>query len=58
FDQPVYLTNDANAFAIGEKMYGQAHQVGVGSALAVHFLADGKGVGIIGEVHRLVEIAA
>ena len=23
FDQPVYMTNDANAFAIGEKMYGQ-----------------------------------
>ncbi len=44
FDQPVYLTNDANAFAVGEKMYGQgqpyANLVGVA-------LGTGFGAGII-----------
>lgn len=44
FDKPVYLTNDANAFAIGEKMYGQgkpyANLVGIA-------LGTGFGAGII-----------
>lgn len=44
FDQPVHLTNDANAFAIGEKMYGQgqpyANLVGIA-------LGTGFGAGII-----------
>lgn len=44
FDKPVYLTNDANAFAIGEKMYGQgkpyANLVGL-------TLGTGLGAGII-----------
>jgi len=44
FGKPVYLTNDANAFAVGEKMYGQgqpyAHLVGLA-------LGTGLGAGII-----------
>ncbi len=44
FDKPVYITNDANAFAIGEKMYGQgkpfANLVGIA-------LGTGFGAGII-----------
>lgn len=44
FTQPVYLTNDANAFAIGEKMYGRgkAYANLVGLALGTGF-----GAGII-----------
>ncbi|OUJ74196.1 ROK family protein [Hymenobacter crusticola] len=44
FDKPVYLTNDANAFAVGEKMYGKgkpyANLVGIA-------LGTGLGAGII-----------
>jgi glucokinase len=44
FDKPVYLTNDANAFAVGEKMYGKgqpyANLVGIA-------LGTGFGAGII-----------
>lgn len=44
FAKPVYLTNDANAFAVGEKMYGQgqpyANLVGIA-------LGTGFGTGII-----------
>jgi glucokinase len=44
FDKPVFLTNDANAFAVGEKMYGQgqpyANLVGIA-------LGTGFGAGII-----------
>jgi glucokinase len=44
FDQPVYLTNDANAFAIGEKMYGQGRPYANLVGLA---LGTGLGAGII-----------
>jgi glucokinase len=44
FDQPVYLTNDANAFAIGEKMYGQGQPYANLVGLA---LGTGFGAGII-----------
>jgi glucokinase len=44
FDQPVYLTNDANAFAIGEKMYGQGQPYANLVGLA---LGTGLGAGII-----------
>jgi len=44
FDQPVYLTNDANAFAIGEKMYGQGKPYANLVGLA---LGTGLGAGII-----------
>ncbi|MCA8829576.1 ROK family protein [Hymenobacter pini] len=44
FGKPVYITNDANAFAVGEKMYGQgrpfAHLVGL-------VLGTGVGAGLI-----------
>lgn len=44
FSQPVYVANDANAFAVGEKLYGQgqpyANMVGVA-------LGTGFGAGII-----------
>jgi glucokinase len=44
FDKPVYLSNDANAFAVGEKMYGQgqsfAHLVGL-------VIGTGVGAGLI-----------
>ncbi|TGD77567.1 ROK family protein [Hymenobacter wooponensis] len=44
FGKPVYLANDANAFAVGEKMYGQgrpfAHLVGL-------ILGTGVGAGLI-----------
>lgn len=44
FDKPVYLTNDANAFAIGEKMYGQGQPYANMVGLA---LGTGLGAGII-----------
>jgi glucokinase len=44
FDKPVYLTNDANAFAIGEKMYGQGQPYANLIGLA---LGTGFGAGII-----------
>lgn len=44
FDKPVYLTNDANAFAIGEKMYGQGRPYANLVGLA---LGTGLGAGII-----------
>ncbi|MFD1874197.1 ROK family protein [Hymenobacter bucti] len=44
FEQPVYLTNDANAFAIGEKMYGQGKPYANLVGLA---LGTGLGAGII-----------
>jgi len=44
FDQPVYLTNDANAFAVGEKMYGQGQPYANLVGLA---LGTGLGAGII-----------
>jgi glucokinase len=44
FEQPVYLTNDANAFAIGEKMYGQGQPYANLVGLA---LGTGLGAGII-----------
>ena len=44
FDQPVYLTNDANAFAIGEKMYGQGRPYANLVGLA---LGTGLGAGIV-----------
>jgi glucokinase len=44
FEQPVYLTNDANAFAIGEKMYGQGRPYANLVGLA---LGTGLGAGII-----------
>ncbi len=44
FAQPVYLTNDANAFAIGEKMYGQGQPYTNLVGLA---LGTGLGAGII-----------
>jgi glucokinase len=44
FDKPVYLTNDANAFAIGEKMYGQGRPYTNLVGLA---LGTGLGAGII-----------
>jgi glucokinase len=44
FDKPVYLTNDANAFAIGEKMYGQGQPYANLVGLA---LGTGLGGGII-----------
>jgi glucokinase len=44
FDKPVYLTNDANAFAIGEKMYGQGKPYANLVGLA---LGTGLGAGII-----------
>ncbi|TGE04794.1 ROK family protein [Hymenobacter fodinae] len=44
FRQPVYLANDANAFAVGEKMYGQgqpfAHLIGL-------VIGTGVGAGLI-----------
>jgi glucokinase len=44
FDKPVYLTNDANAFAIGEKMYGQGRPYANLVGLA---LGTGLGAGIV-----------
>ena len=44
FHQPVYLTNDANAFAIGEKMYGQGRPYANLVGLA---LGTGLGAGIV-----------
>ena len=44
FDQPVHLTNDANAFAVGEKMYGQGQPYANLVGLA---LGTGLGAGII-----------
>ncbi|MBO0358577.1 ROK family protein [Hymenobacter sp. BT186] len=44
FDKPVYLTNDANAFAVGEKMYGQGQPFANLVGLA---LGTGFGAGII-----------
>ncbi|GAB3637731.1 ROK family protein [Hymenobacter arcticus] len=44
FAQPVYITNDANAFAIGEKMYGQGQPYANLVGLA---LGTGLGAGII-----------
>jgi glucokinase len=44
FAKPVYLTNDANAFAIGEKMYGQGRPYANLVGLA---LGTGLGAGLI-----------
>ena len=44
FGKPVYLTNDANAFAVGEKMYGQGQPYANLVGLA---LGTGLGAGII-----------
>jgi glucokinase len=44
FAMPVYLTNDANAFAVGEKMYGQGQPYANLVGLA---LGTGLGAGII-----------
>ncbi len=44
FDKPVHLTNDANAFAVGEKMYGQGKPYANLVGLA---LGTGLGAGII-----------
>ncbi|MGI4739115.1 MAG: ROK family protein [Janthinobacterium lividum] len=44
FDQPVFITNDANAFAVGEKMYGQGKPYANLVGLA---LGTGLGAGII-----------
>ena len=44
FGKPVYLTNDANAFAVGEKMYGQGQPYANLIGLA---LGTGLGAGII-----------
>jgi glucokinase len=44
FATPVYLTNDANAFAVGEKMYGQGQPYANLVGLA---LGTGLGAGII-----------
>ena len=44
FSKPVYLTNDANAFAVGEKMYGQGRPYANLVGLA---LGTGLGAGII-----------
>lgn len=43
-DKPVYLTNDANAFAVGEKMYGQGQPFANLVGLA---LGTGFGAGIV-----------
>ncbi len=44
FGKPVYLTNDANAFAVGEKMYGQGQPYANLVGLA---LGTGLGAGLI-----------
>ena len=44
FSPPIYLTNDANAFAIGEKIYGQGKQF---ANLVGITLGTGFGTGII-----------
>jgi len=44
FDQPVFITNDANAFAVGEKIYGQGQPYANLVGLA---LGTGLGAGII-----------
>lgn len=44
FHKPVYLTNDANAFAVGEKLYGQGRPFANLVGLA---LGTGVGAGII-----------
>ncbi|MBX0293031.1 ROK family protein [Hymenobacter sp. HSC-4F20] len=44
FNMPVYLTNDANAFAVGEKMYGQGRPFANLVGLA---LGTGVGAGLI-----------
>ncbi|GAA4500368.1 ROK family protein [Hymenobacter ginsengisoli] len=44
FEQPVYMTNDANAFAVGEKMYGQGQPY---ANLVGLVLGTGLGGGII-----------
>jgi len=49
FGKPVYLTNDANAFAVGEKMYGQGQPYANLVGLA---LGTGVGAGLILN-HRL-----
>lgn len=44
FAKPVYLTNDANAFAVGEKMYGQGRPF---ANLVGLVLGTGVGAGLI-----------
>ncbi|MDF7814817.1 ROK family protein [Hymenobacter sp. YC55] len=44
FKEPVYITNDANAFAIGEKMYGKGKEY---TNLVGITLGTGLGAGII-----------
>jgi hypothetical protein len=64
FDKPVYLTNDANAFAVGEKMYGKgqpyANQVGIalGSCIRGRFRVPANLGACLTSIKPLKTIAA